>query len=316
MPDEKSEQTETSNEDSKAGVLADLKRLRPTRIIVEIAAAGLCLLVVSVLVTLIVDQVRTWTSDSYRSVQMERRDFFCATHFDETAVASTKASPSKAVEEEVQKLLETARLRASPTDSIGKFRQFFLCASVSKISLKSVEITQSIGTGGITEKVTADNAAEVQGRLKSIKKAVKHYPDNIYNRQRELLSGLIKKVEQEVDVASSPSSEEDNNKTWILIAGADQSDDAALNEVKRLQTLIDKLPPSLKAKAQAAQIYRVRSWRRTVAPFNDKESVVAALENLKPNLPYGAYIRSVEKWCSELVPQDKYKNVPVSRCGP
>lgn len=289
--------------------------LRPTKIIVELTAGAVCVLIVGIVATLVFDQVAHWSSESYRSTQAERRDFFCARHFDPETKLASNATNVKNAEFHLQQLLETARLRASPTDSVGKFRNFFLCSTVSSVSLKSVEIVPVIGTGNVVSSVTTDNVSEMLGRLKTIKAAVKRYPDTIYDQQSALLTGLIVKVEEEVrpteiDLADGV------DPTWLLVVGADQTDEAALDEVARTQALIDGLDAKLKVGVEQAQIYRIRSWRRTVVPFASKESAIAAFAVLEPNLKYGGYLRAEAKWCSELVAMKAVKSIPVTRCGP
>lgn len=320
----------------------------PTRLLLELSAAAVCIVLLTTVLTLAVDQVRHWVSESYSAKQAKRRDFFCAQHFDPKNAVGADAPVQLRTQREVERLLETARLRASPTDSAGKLRNFFLCSSVSKISLQSVEFASAIGESTVLNGLTSDTATEAQGRLKAIKGAVSGYPDVIYDRQLTLLTGLIEVVEKQVafedpvldpieiiDPGTVPDNTEGSDPgesgnsegtvepsdvkeaRWLLIAGADQTDAAALDEVKRLQVLVDGLADAaLKEQAGDAQIYRVRSWRRTVVPFASKEAAEEAFKIFEPSLPYGGYLRAEAAWCAGLVPMDTIGDVSVTRCGP
>lgn len=294
--------------------------LRPTKLIVEIGAAVLCLLFLVIVGLMVVDQLRHWTSKDYRMAQIERRDFYCAKHFDRERVRADELSQIEQTEYEVQKLLETARMRALPTDSIGKLSTFVLCAKVLKLSISSVEIVETIGEGGVAELEATDSVAELRGRLKTMKAAVKRYPDEIYDSQERLLAALQVSVEKQADpiqVAKLETGQKTGqNNRWLIVAGADQSDDAALGEVKRLETLLADLPQKLQDAALPPQIYRIRSWWRTVVPFASQEAAEVALKALSPKLPYGGYLRAEAQWCPDATLGIAVGSTIVTKCGP
>ena len=82
----------------------------------------------------------------------------------------------------------------------------------------------------------------------------------------------------------------------------------------RTQKLVDGLPADLKAQAGGAQIYLVRSWRRTVVPFETQEAADAALKTLQGRLNFGGYVRSNFAWCPDLAPADPILDIPANRC--
>lgn len=294
--------------------------LRPSKLIVEIGAAALCLLLVAVCGLLVVDQIRNWTSEHYRLAQVERRDFYCARHFDDSKDLPNNATDIQRAEYEVQKLLEDARMRALPTDSLGKLSTFLLCAKVSKVSLSTVEITETVGVGQVAALKTVENVEELRGRLKGVKAAVRRFPDTIYQEQDRILVALRVSVEKQVDPIQVAEIDPGDNNRWLIVAGADQSDEAALVEVNRLKALVAELPENLKAAALPPQIYLIGSWRRTAVPFDSQATARAALEALLPKLPYGGYLRAEAQWCADATAGTsvgpKIDSTVVIKCGP
>ncbi len=294
--------------------------LRPSKLIVEIGAAAVCVLLVAVCGLLVVDQIRNWTSEHYRLAQVERRDFYCARHFDDAKDLPDNATDIQRAEYEVQKLLETARMRALPTDSLGKLSNFLLCAKVSKVSLSTVEITETVGVGQVAALKTVENVEELRGRLKGVKAAVRRFPDTIYQEQDRILLALRVSVEEQVDPVQVADIDPGDSNRWLIVAGADQSDEAALAEVKRLKALVDELPDNLKTTKPSPQIYRIRSWRRTAVPFKSQATARAALEILLPKLPYGGYLRAEAQWCPDATAGTSIVtgngSTSVTKCGP
>jgi hypothetical protein len=102
---------------------------------------------------------------------------------------------------------------------------------------------------------------------------------------------------------------------WLLISGADQEDDAAIHQVNEVQTAIETLSMDLQSKAEKAQIYRIRSWLRTVVPFVSREAARKALDILQSKLVHGGYVRAKDDWCSSVVAREPIGEIAVSICN-
>ena len=289
-----------------------IKSLRPSGLLVELGAAAVCILLVTVIGTLMYDQVRHWVDDGHKVKQVERRSFFCSTHNNDGNRPAQTATVAELNGYDVRYLLEEARRRTEPTDVVGKLQNFFLCATISSAGLDSFGLSITPKQGAVADTVTVENAAKIQGRLRTIFLVVSDYPEEILQEQLRLLKNVIESAEENVVLTEVNPPSGSSNDRWLLVAGADQTDEAALYEVEQLQKHVDNLQKV--TPIENAQIYQIRSWRRTVVPFKSREDAEAALLEMDPELRNGGYIRAEANWCSHIEPLETVNDVEISRC--
>lgn len=199
-------------------------------------------------------------------------------------------------------LMEVARQEVSPTDFVGKFQRFILCANFSGAGVGPVQLA---ATGSGSFFFDEMHIEEAQIRLNEFKAITTRYPD-VPNYLKEeincLLSEMAQGKQELSDIDCTVDSEESPGDPpkggpgpWILISGADQSDDGALNEVKASKSVLAGTQG-----VGATEVFLIRSWRRTVTYYDDKDNAEAALKNKKSSLRYGGYIRNTAKWCNGI----------------
>lgn len=232
-------------------------------------------------------------------------------------------------------LMEVTRQEVAPTDFVGKFQKFILCADFSRIGVGSVELA---GTGSGDFFFDELHVGEVHIRRGEYTAILDRYPhieeylaDEVLCLLRHMSQGksvLEPDMCPIIDIGSpqapdlEPIPDPDTDPQplppatgvpgpWILISGADQTNEAALTEVRAARTVLE----SAKG-VGATEVFLIRSWRRTVTYFDSEEDARDALNENRSRLRFGGYIRNSSEWCGGLPTdiEDTLEGVRFWRC--
>lgn len=94
----------------------------------------------------------------------------------------------------------------------------------------------------------------------------------------------------------------EKSKSWGIILGADNNQEAALDEVKKA-----------KNKGLDVSLYKKDNFYRTVAEFDSKESANQKL-SLAKSLNSGAYLVNTDLWCPQKTPAAPFSGISVYEC--
>ena len=115
--------------------------------------------------------------------------------------------------------------------------------------------------------------------------------------QQEAPLSPAKKGGQKIETASL------EDAPWVLVAGADRSQQAAADQVLQTRKVMGDLVDG----EDAVGVFLIRNWHRIVIPFASQGDAEIALNRLQATLPYGAYPRKVLEWCDfSPIKQDRY----------
>lgn len=312
-----------------------LKSISLAKLMVEIAAI-IGILVLGFFVVIIgSDQFRHWVDPDYAENQRIKRDFLC---FQQRGVAPQDPDALLRLQFEVETLMDAARQQLAPTDFVGKLQKLGLCAEFNAISaggLQFIDPAKSLQDRQRLGAFARGGANPVQRRLEEVEMLVKVLPDfpaDIHDQATVRLNEMLALYEAVVapipveaivvvepdtpvvvgEAPTPPADERWTDDVWLLFVGGDQTDEAALDQVRRTnQILADE---GLAGTIGPAELYLIRSWRRTVIPFPDRASAQDALNTLIKKLPYGGYIRSRAAECEDLAEQPALNGTPVTRC--
>ncbi|WP_299960519.1 hypothetical protein [uncultured Roseobacter sp.] len=226
-------------------------------------------------------------------------------------------------------LMEVTRQEAAPTDFVGKFQKFVLCADFSRIGVGSVVLAETGSGSFFFDEMHVDEAQIRQGEYAAILARYPHIEDYLADEVMCLLRhiALGKSVLEpdmcpasevgsplipEPDIEPQPLPPETSDPgPWILISGADQTNQAALTEVRAARTVLGGATG-----VGATEVFLIRSWRRTVTYFDSEEHAKKALNDNKSRLRFGGYIRNTVEWCDGLPTdvEDTLEGVRFLRC--
>lgn len=295
---------------------------KPSKLLAEMAALAGVILVGGFVGYFVIDQIRHWTDDQYRLAQRQRYAFVCHEHAVRTDQISETAGLSQVLaqtEARVNQQLNIARQEVAPTDILGKLGQFALCADFTKVGIGGFAISGTDRETAALRRLETDVIGVQINRIKFLAADYDEFPPDVALRITQDLVALQNALEDAAakipgDPApepSGPSAAPDDK--WIIVAGGDQSDAAARDQVAAVQRAIEAA--GITQATGPAQIYLVRSWRRTVVPFGSEAAANAALTQIRPALKYGGYVRKVAEWCPNLSSLDPILGILTSRCS-
>lgn len=299
--------------------------------LVEVTAM-LAILVLGYFVAIIgIDQVRHWTDEAYAEDQRVKRDFLC---FQQRGFPPSPESASRLLQLqfEVETLMDSARQQLAPTDFVGKMQKLGLCAEFSAIKAGGLQFADPAKSLQDRQRLGAFDRGDdnpVQRRLIELEvlaRVLPGFPADIQDQATQKLREMLTLYETSVVVLDAPLVIGDDDAPppatdpvgplsdpWLLIVGGDQSDAAAADQVRQTNEIVAAVGADLTV--PPAEIYLVRSWRRTVIAFPDKTTAQEALNALKDRLPYGGYLRSQAEWCPDLAPHETILSVPATLCA-
>lgn len=285
--------------------------MKPTAILKEFAAGFALLLIAFLLGIIVYDQLRHVMSDEHAKNQRIRHSFVCYRHSFLPPGDPDKIAQSQF---ELATLLDVARQEVTPTDTFGKLSQFALCSNFSKIGLGGLELAGRAAETERLRRLKGENVHDMIYSVNFLKDDYDEFPADIHKQMLAVLKPLTAEVESRITpsvepVVKTPEIGATVPEQWLLVTGGDQSDAAAKDQVDSVQAMIDT-----EQLGATAQIYLIRSWRRTVVPFASKQQAQAAYDALKGKLKYGGYLRYNYAWCPDLQPETAILGVPTIRC--
>lgn len=296
-----------------------------------------------VLAVIVQDQIRLGFSDSYQKKKQAQRNEFCFPHVNPAqevhkGIKVKDFSVAQREEYELALRAERERQESLPVGLLQKFEFFVLCARITGLDIAGLKVgTDKNALPGAVQ--VAASIAKVQTtqedllQLSALAAQLSETRTNLIDdRVRGQLQNISKvastlTVAGQVDVSgatqnalNSAAGEElstrVNSGEWLLVVGADQGNEAAIDQVKKTNMILEQAVNGGKiTSAPQAELRLIRSWRRTVIPFPSKEEASDALKALQDDLPYGGYIRSQVLWCPDLAPVPAIGSIPTQRCA-
>ncbi|MEO1108745.1 MAG: hypothetical protein AAFX90_12555 [Pseudomonadota bacterium] len=289
-------------------------------------------LILLLTLTILWTQGRYWGSawigqGDYAEHQKAHHQFVCRP---QVGAKIPKSEESDQIRHRYFALMEVTRQEVSPTDFVGKFQRFILCSDFSRVGVGSVQLAATGSGSFFFDEMHVEEAQIRQGEFTEI---LKRYPDvpeylsgevlcllrHMAQGENKLIPGMCSDAsDNELGVEEVPPTDPPTIPTasgapgpWILVSGADQSDAAAIHEVRAATGVLSETKGY-----ESTEVFLIRSWRRTVSYFDSKVSAEEALDESKAKLRYGGYIRNTAEWC-EGVPTEVERtvdNVRFWRC--
>lgn len=225
---------------------------------------------------------------------------------------------------------EVLRQRQLPVTVLGKFDHFLRCGSIKEISVLGGKISNERVIA--TKKAKTEDNSELLALLANAERTIQDLtvgrtlPDggggitalnqNLQDAQERIITQL-KVREAQIDSleAMAPVSVLVADGQWLLVVGADQGDKAAIAQVRNTRKILaNAQDDGLSAKAGDVELRLIRSWRRTVVPFDSRDMAQAALTSLERALPFGGYVRAQANWCPDLSDVRDIGGIPTMLC--
>ncbi|MFK7874685.1 MAG: SPOR domain-containing protein [Paracoccaceae bacterium] len=294
----------------------------------ELTGAIAVLVFLTVIGFLGFDQVRYWVQGP-DTAALERRDFLCTQHgMDRPKPGS---DPLAEIAADISRLKEKARAFAQPSDPIGRISTFISCATVDGVSSSGVDLRLTVAGSQLIGLPSAELIALEREEIAHIKYLFPQIPSRIIEKiESKLQSALHIQVAAQASpvlieridtpdavaepglpdpvvsgVAIPPPSPEPSisvqppvvvradEASWVLVVGADKSEDAAVDQVAQMRRILTRSAMS----GEHVTLFVIRDWNRTVIPFETREEADRALLELTSQLPYGGYLRNIDAWC-------------------